>query len=133
MCNDTNNTCCLQKIIKNIINLQNQDFPCENITGCDKPFLGPTPDVISYNTRPISFYNCCTGDLWSFTYTNSEGVEATSTVFRVEEADECCVTCRILNAGTDGTYTSTKEFFTINLNCVSAIRCYADVFIEGIS
>jgi len=27
-------------------------------------------------------------------------------------------------------YNATNEFFTINLNCVSAIKCYADTFVD---
>ena len=75
-------------------------------------------------------YNCCTGTPWSFTYTTDTG-EETSTVFRVETVDDCCCTCRILASNTeDNTYTSTTEFFTIDLSCVGAVRCLPDISID---
>lgn len=43
-----------------------------------------------------------------------------------ESLDDCCCTCRILNYN-NGQYTATNDFFTINLNCVSAIKCYSDI------
>ena len=82
----------------------------------DKPFLGPN-NTECFNTRPISFYNCCTGEIYTING---------SSIFRLESIDDCCCKCRILNY-TDGTYTSTNDFFTINLNCISAIKCYQDI------
>ena len=129
-----NNGCeCLSEILETIVNLQNQDFSCEDFGGCDKPYLGPTPNVVCYNTRPISFYNCTTGSLWSFPYTLN-GVSGTSSVFRVENVDDCCCTCRVLAPNTtpddNNDYDATSDFFTINLNCVSAIQCLNDTFVE---
>ncbi len=124
---------CLSEILETIVNLQNQDFSCEDFGGCDKPYLGPTPNVVCYNTRPISFYNCTTGNLWTFPYTLN-GSSGTSSVFRVENVDDCCCTCRVLAPNTDTTdnsdYDATDDFFTINLNCVSAIQCLNDTFVE---
>ena len=40
---------------------------CE-VGGCDKPYLGPTPNLVCYNTRPINLYNCMSGTLWTFPY-----------------------------------------------------------------
>ena len=51
MCNDKS---CLTSILETILCLQNsKDDDCE-VLGCDKPFLGPTPNLICYNTRPIN-------------------------------------------------------------------------------
>ena len=75
-------------------------------------------------------YNCCTGNPWEFSF-GSDG--STSNVFRVENLDDCCCTCRILAPTTDGdstTFRSTGEFFTINLECVGALRCLADTFVD---
>lgn len=128
--NENNLECsCLYNLLNNIIKLQKQDSSCCNLGGCDKPFLGPTPDVICYNTRPINLYNCQTGELWSIDYLNN-GTESTSVVFRCEKLDDCCCTCRILIDNGDGTYTATNQFFTINLNCVSAVKCQPDTYID---
>ena len=87
------------------------------------------PEVVCYNTRPITLYNCQNGELWSIFYTTN-GTQASSTVFRCEKLDDCCLTCRILIDNGDGTYTATNQFFTINLNCVSAVRCLPDTFVD---
>lgn len=134
MCGDNNNTnnlecSCLYNLLNTIIQLQKQDSSCCNLGGCDKPFLGPTPEVVCYNTRPITLYNCQNGELWSIFYTTN-GTQASSTVFRCEKLDDCCLTCRILIDNGDGTYTATNQFFTINLNCVSAVRCLSDTFVD---
>ncbi len=107
---------CISDIIKNIICMQDNSYIACTDGGCDKPFLGPS-NTTCYNTRPISFYNCTTGEI----YTINE-----SSIFRLESIDDCCCTCRILNFN-NGEYTSTNDFFTINLNCVSAIKCYNDI------
>jgi len=112
---DCNNCNCISEIAENIIKLQRNSFrKCHE--GCDRPFLGPE-SLSCFNTRPVSFYNCATGDIWT--------VE-NSTIFRLESIDDCCCTCRVLNF-VDGVYTSTNSFFTINLKCVSAIKCHDDI------
>ena len=88
------------------------------------------------NTRPINFYNCVTGTLWSFPYTLGT-TNGTSSVFRLENLEGNCCTCRVLAPNPDTTnnletYVPTSTFFTINLDCVSAIRCLADTFISGV-
>ncbi len=111
-----NNCNCISKLVKRIIKLQKSSITNCSEGGCDRPFLGP--EILEcFNTRPVSFYNCCTGEIITI-----EG----STIFRLESIDGCCCTCRVLNF-TDGIYTSTNEFFTINLDTVSAIKCYGDI------
>ena len=128
--NETMKNCCISELLRKIALLQQKDFNNECYSGCNKPFLGPTPSSICYNTRPIMLYNCCTGTPWSFTYTTDTG-EETSNVFRVETVDDCCCTCRILASNTeDNTYTGTTEFFTIDLSCVGAVRCLPDISID---
>ena len=112
-CNECN---CISEILNRIIHLQRNSFRNCPQEGCDRPFLGPD-NIECFNTRPISFYNCTTGTAWEV-----DG----STIFRLESLDDCCCTCRILNFE-NGTYTSTNEFFTINLDCVSAIKCFDDI------
>ena len=132
MCDDKS---CLTSILETILCLQNsKDDSCE-VLGCDKPYLGPTPSLVCYNTRPINFYNCSTGDLWTFPYT-VESTSGTSSVFRLENLEGNCCTCRVLALNPDTSssepYVLTNTFFTINLDCVSAIRCLPDVFISGV-
>ena len=71
MNNNSNEKCCncIYDILKKILLLQKQDFDCDNYVGCDKPFLGPVCTSVCYNTRPVTLYNCCTGNAWSFPYT----------------------------------------------------------------
>lgn len=131
MCGDNNNSSCkcLHDLLRDILALQCEDFSCCNVSGCDKPFLGPDPNTVCYNTRPISFYNCSTGSLWEIDYTYN-GESGTSSYFRIEGLEDCCCTCRVLIANADGTYTPTNQFFTINLDCVSAVRCWPDTFVS---
>jgi len=123
---------CLHDILETIVRLQRRDNPKCSAMGCDKPYLGPEQNFICYNTRPISLFNCFTGSMWSFPYTVN-GSTGTSTVFRVESLDDCCCTCRILYPTVENgvtTYNATSDFVTINLDCVSALKCYADTFID---
>ena len=132
MCDDKS---CLTSILETILCLQNsKDESCE-VLGCDKPYLGPTPSLVCYNTRPINLYNCTTGCRWSFPYTLGS-VNGTSSIFRLENLEGNCCTCRVLAPNPDTSssepYVLTSTFFTINLDCVSAIRCLPDVFISGV-
>lgn len=130
MCSD-NNCENLNDVLCTIIKLQKQG-ECfdQGITSCDRPFLGANTNTL-YNTRPISFYTCPTNTLWTMPYT-LDGVEGTSSVFRVEAVEDCCCTCRVLAPAADGSYSPTDSFFTINLNCVGALRCLPDTYIACI-
>lgn len=127
---DTNNcSTCIQDLIKRIYLLQQQNCDVKNPGGCNKPFLGPIPTNVCYNTRPIRLYNC-NATPWSFTYT-VDGVEATSDILRIESVDDDCCTCRILYLdATTSEYIATTEFVTINLNCCCAVRCLPDVYVN---
>lgn len=132
MCDDKS---CLTSILETILCLQNsKDDSCE-VLGCDKPYLGPTPSLVCYNTRPINLYNCTTGCRWSFPYTLGS-VNGTSSVFRLENLEGNCCTCRVLAQNPDTSssepYVLTSTFFTINLDCVSAIKCLSDVLVSGV-
>lgn len=130
MCGDERNDCgCIHDILKKILLLQKQDFDDECFAGCDKPFLGPTCTTICYNTRPIMLFNCCNGNNWRFPYTIN-GVTNESTIFRIEALDDCCATFRILFVNSEGGISATKEFFTIDLKCVGAIKCLPDVSVD---
>ena len=132
MCDDKS---CLTSILETILCLQNsKDESCE-VLGCDKPYLGPTPSLVCYNTRPINLYNCTTGCRWSFPYT-LDSVNGTSSIFRLENLEGNCCTCRVLALNPDTSssepYVLTSTFFTINLDCVSAIKCLPDVLVSGV-
>lgn len=129
MCSDEN-TNCIGNILGKILLLQKQDTVCDSCVGCNKPFLGPTANFVCYNTRPVSLFNCCNGTIWSFPYT-IDGVESSSSVFRIESLDENCATFRILYLDDATTqYVSTNEFFTISLDCVGAIKCLTDIYVD---
>lgn len=132
MCSDDRNNCssCISEILRKILLLQRQDFNCDNFAGCDKPFLGPTPTSICYNTRPIQLYNCCTGVPWSFDYTLVDGTTGTTDILRIESMDDCCCTCRLLYRTAEGVITGTTNFVTIDLKCAGAIRCLEDTYVE---
>lgn len=132
---DRNEECCIANILKVIVTLQNRSdkFDCL-AEGCDRPFLGPIPTTICFNTRPIELYRCCDGGLWTFPYTLN-GISGTSSVLRVENVEGCCCTCRVLapnpDTASDNTpYVGTDAFLTINLNCVGALRCLPDTYIN---
>ena len=132
---DERNECCIANILEVIVRLQNRSdkFDCLG-EGCDRPYLGPTPSTICYNTRPINLYRCSDGELWTFPYTLN-GTTGESSVFRVEQVDGCCATCRVLAPNPDTTtvdilpYVGTDSFVTINLSCVGALTCLPDTYI----
>ena len=132
---EENNQCCIANILEVIVKLQNRSekFDCLG-DGCDRPYLGPTPSTVCYNTRPINLYRCSDGALWTFPYTLN-GTTGTSSVFRCEQVDGCCATCRVLAPNPDTTtadttpYVPTDSFVTINLSCCGALTCLPDTFI----
>lgn len=140
MCNNndnnvtSNNNCeCLAEILNLIVRLQRREEPHKDMEGCEKPFLGPCPSFNCFNTRPVNFYTCCNSTLWTLPYTLN-GMEGTSSVFRVENVDDCCCTCRVLannpdTTQTDTPYVATDSFFTIKLTCVGALKCLRDTYV----
>ena len=126
MCNGLNNCNCLATLLENILILQGNNNI--NYLGCDRPMLGSLPTIA--NTRPINLYNCCTGEIWTMPYTLGE-TTGTSTFFRIENVNDNCATFRILVQNDTG-YTPTNNFFTINLKCISSIKCLGDVLITGL-
>ena len=144
MCNNENNSSnCIADIL-NVINILQQNASCgENcLDTCDRGFLGCNMPTIGCNTRPVTLYTC-NNTLWQMPTTkenvscSDEGVTCSS-VFRVEKIDGNCCTFRVLANNTDETtqanipYVSTNSFFTMNLNCVCALKCLNDTYIECI-
>lgn len=135
-CSNNTNCNCLSEILELIIKLQDcGEENCSVDGGCDRPFLGPAPSLVCFNTRPINLYRCLDGELWTLPFTLN-GTTGTSSIFRIESLDGCCATCRILTTNPDATtispYIATDSFFTINLNCVSALSCLTDVNVPNI-
>lgn len=137
MCNDTNTNTnnCMYEILKTILVLQKEaSMPQCCLDTCDKRCLGCCTPVCGCNTRPITIYtNCCCNTKLAMPVSKDPSENCTSTVFRIEKLDENCATFRVLVVDErDGcpSYTATDSFFTINLNCICALKCLADTYVE---
>jgi spore coat protein Z len=58
-----------------------------------------------------------------------------SCVFRIEKIDGCCATFRVLvpkhcSESVTSTFEATDSIFTIDINCICAIRCLNDTFVD---
>ncbi len=137
MCNNNNDSCRQIAEILAIINVLQQNA-CNSDTcldTCDRGFLGCGGNSLTCNTRPVMLY-LCNGQPLSMPIEKDNTTPCSesncSNVFRVEKLDECCCTFRVLAPTTEGstTYSSTNSFFTMNLNCVCALRCLSDTYVE---
>ena len=125
------NNNCLRDILKVINVLQNNaSEECQNDNSCTRPFLGNFPEVVCFNTRLVTFYRC-DNSLVTLPYT-LDGVDGTTTIFRVQDVSDNAVTVLLLQDNGDGTYTNTNTFATINLGCICAIRCIGDTTINNV-
>lgn len=128
---------CLEDLLELIVKLQNCENECDfQNNGCDKPFLGPTPTIICFNTRPVRLFRCSDGGTWTFPFTLN-GTTGTSDIFRIENVDDNCVKLRILTTNPDTSnatrpYVATDSFVTLDLDCVGAISCLTDVFVPNL-
>lgn len=122
---------CIKNLLK-LINLlqENSQNKIKNNDGCLKPYLGPTYEAICYNTRVITLYTK-NGNLFTTTYLDENNIEVSSSLFRVEKVNDNCATLLILREE-NGTYLSTNNFITVNLNCVCAIKCIIDTVVENL-
>lgn len=122
---------CIRNLLKLICLLQQNSInKCALDEGCVKPFLGPTIDNICYNTRIITLYRK-DGELFTTTFTNSDNEVVTSSFFRVSSINDDCVTLLILE-NTEDTYSSTRQYITVNLNCICAVKCIEDVVVDNL-
>ncbi len=117
MCNNGN---CLAELLEKILIIQQNEN--QIIDGCSNVSL------LNNNTRPITLYCCCTNDLWTMPY-NYDGNNGVTSVFRIESINDNCATFRMLIPGNDS-YLLTDNFFTINLNYVSCIKCLSNQIIQ---
>ncbi len=139
MCNNNSDECkCISEIL-NIINILQQNAECGDacLDTCDRGFLGCNASSVNCNTRPIMLYTCCgNGVAWSMPISKDPTETGTSNIFRVEKIDGCCATFRVLIPNTDTTevfpYEATNSFFTMNLNCICALRCLQDTYVDCI-
>lgn len=132
-----NNSCCLNNILEVINVLQCQAEKIDDIPNtCDRPFLGNSTNqnTFVFNTRPITLYTS-NNTLIEAPYTLTDQTGASS-VFRVEKTDNQTATLRVLAPNPDTTsifpYVKTNSFIIINCNCICAIQCLQDTFIDCI-
>ena len=135
---ENENLCCFGKILKLIDKLQ-RNSQCQEFidNSCSKPFLGNPITIECFNTRPITFYGC-NNNLITVDYTtvvDGDTLTGTSSIFRVEKVEGCCVLVNILIPNPDTTqttrpYISIDQTATINLDCVCAIKCLDDTIVD---
>ena len=121
---------CLCNILKVISLLQNNAEKIDCNYSCTRPFLGDVTNNPCFNTRLVTLYRC-DNTLVTLPYTLN-GVADDTTVFRVENVTDNCVTVLLLADDGTGTYTSTNTYATINLGCICAIRCIGDTTINNV-
>ena len=117
----TNN--CINDLLKIIYLLQNSSINNYDINNCLKPYLGNIENNL-YNTRPISIYTK-NGSLFSIDYNDSN-----ISVFKVEKIKDNTLTLKPL-INNEGNLELTNNSIKINTNCIYAIRCLDDVFINN--
>lgn len=128
MCNDNRNSNYIANLLEKILLLQQTEET--GLGGCEKPFLGNIP--ILANTRPLNLYTCCNGTLWTMPYNDQNNNQlGESSFFRIENVNDNCATFRILIQEDNG-YAATNNFFMIDLNCISCIKCLNDTLINNL-
>lgn len=144
MNNNTNGSGnCINEILSVILVLQENACPDNCLDTCDRPMLGGGANCLVCNTRPVMLYTCSgNGIPWSMpttkdVTTNCSGEpigDACSTVFRVEKVEGNCCTFRVLASNPDQTslnpFVTTNSFFTMDCDCLCAIRCLSDCFVD---
>ena len=139
-CNNNDCTNCITEILQIINVLQSNACPDNCLISCDRPALGGGSNCIICNTRPIMLYTCCgNGTPWSMPTTrtnidcNVDG-SSCSNVFRVEKINGNCATFRVLAPNPDTTslypYVATDSIFTMDTDCLCAVRCLTDTYVE---
>lgn len=121
---------CIRNLLKFICVLQNNSLSASAFDNdCSKPFLGPNLSYACYNTRVISLYNKFGNNLTAnFIIDN---VEYESSYFRVCEVNDNCCKLLILNK-IDDSFISTKQFITVNISCICAIKCIEDAVVSNL-
>ena len=138
---------CIIEVLKVIDVLQKNACPDHCSDSCDRPVLGGGINCIVCNTRPIQLFTCC-GNGVPFSMpvckdfveacSTTEGVNPSdncSSVFRVEKLEGNCATFRVLVPNNDPNccnlpWLATNSFFTMDVDCLCAVRCLNDSFVE---
>lgn len=140
MCNEKD-TNCIAEILSVILVLQQNACGDSCLDSCDRPMLGGGPSCLVCNTRPVMIYTCGGGNTpWSMP-TSKDSTAACdgmscgcSSVFRVEKIEGNCCTFRVLQDNPDATslypYVATNSMFTMSLDCICALRCLTDTYVE---
>ena len=130
-----NSSCCINDILEVINVLQNQAEKIDDIpSSCDRPFLGGVNNSNNfvYNTRPVTLYTS-NNTLFSAPYSLGDD-DGTSSVFRVEKVTDSTATLMVLANNPDTSsvfpYVRTDSYIIVNSNCICAIRCLADTFVD---
>ena len=130
-----NSSCCINDVLEVINVLQNGAEQISDIPNtCDRPFLGNNNNnnTFVFNTRPVTLYNSSNA-LIEAPYT-LDGTTGTSSVFRVENVRNGTCTLRALAPNPDTTsnlpYVKTDSFIIVNTNCICAIQCLSDTFVD---
>lgn len=136
MCNNNNGKCIAEILTVICVLQQNANCADSCLDSCDRGFLGCGANSLNCNTRPIMIFTCGGGNVpFAMPISKDPDETTTSNVFRVEKIDENCATFRVLarNAETEALpFSATNSFFTMNLNCVCALRCLNDTVVECI-
>ncbi len=135
----------ISQILSVILVLQENACPDNCLDTCDRPMLGGGTNCLVCNTRPVMLYTCGgNGTPWSMpvtkdALTNCSGQaisDTCSTVFRVEKIEGNAATFRVLGTNPDTTslnpYVTTNSFFTMDCDCLCAIRCLSDCYVDGV-
>ena len=136
-----NESNCIADILRVICVLQQNACSDSCLDSCDRPMLGGGTGCLGCNTRPVMLYTCGTSSTpWSMPITKDStatcvgATDTCSVVFRVERVEGNCCTFRVLQDNPDTTslypYVTTNSIFTMNLDCLCAIRCLTDTYVE---
>lgn len=122
---------CIKNLLKLICLLQNNsNNKCKLDDGCTRPFLGPSNNFYCYNTRVITLYTR-NGSLFTTSYLDSDNNQVSSSLFRVAKVEDDMAVLLILTED-NNEYLSTNNYITVNLSCICAIKCIADVVVQNL-
>ncbi len=124
---------CIANLLKLICLLQSNSTDSRSLdTGCAKPYLGSNYGSICYNTRVIQLYKC-NGSSMETSYALANNTVLSTNFYRVMSVDDDCCTLLLLNYDSlSDTYNSTRQYITIDLKCIGAVRCIRDVTVNCI-
>lgn len=124
---------CIGNLLKLICLLQdNSTDACGLDSGCTKPFLGNSTSCLCYNTRVIQLYRC-NGTLMESAYVDNANTNLSSNLYRVMSVNNNCCKLLILSYdNSNNTYSSTRQYVTVDLACIGAVRYIRDVTVNNL-